>query len=139
MLAVQKYKLKGYRRPTHLCIALTPVLLQGVYPEATGFRPKPKDLHAKFVALAGSRSGRPPEQLLRLTAWLMILPRRPTVSVTDQKLAERLRSQTLQHSQVGKFRRTLEQHFEITKQLGLIKDFKSPNVETGGKWLIKLQ
>ncbi len=138
VLAVQKYKLRGVRRPTHLRFALTPVLLQGVYPEATGFRPKPRDLHARIIALAGASSGRPPEQLLRLTAWLMTLPKRPTVSVTDRTLAERLRSQTLQHSQVSKLRRTLAQHFEVAKQLGLMKDFKSPVEETAGKWLIKL-
>ncbi len=139
VLAVQKYKLRGVRRPTHLRVALTPVLLQGVYLEATGFRPKRTDLHTKLVSLAGAKSGRPPEQLLRLTAWIMTLPKRPTTSVSDQTLAERLRSQSLQHSQVGKFRRTLEQHFEIVKRLGLIKDFKSPAPETAGKWLIKLQ
>jgi len=138
VLAVQKYKLRGVRRPTHLRIALTPVLLQGVYPEATGFRPKRTDLHAKLLTLAGAKPGRPPEQLLRLTSWLLTLPKRPTVSVTDQTLAERLRSQSLQHSQVAKFRRTLEQHFEIAKQLGLIKDFKAPAAGTGGKWLINL-
>ncbi len=138
VLAVQKYKLRGVRRPTHLRVALTPVLLQGVYPAATGFRPKRTDLHAKLLALAGAKPGRPPEQLLRLTSWLTTLPKRPTVSVTDQTLAERLRSQSLQHSQVAKFRRTLEQHFEIAKQLGLIKDFKAPEAGTGGKWLINL-
>jgi methylthioribose-1-phosphate isomerase len=88
--------------------------------------------------LAGASSGRPPEQHLRLTAWLMTLPKRPTVFVTDRTLAERLRSQSLQHSQVGKFRRLLEQHFEVAKQLGLLKDFKPPTTETAGKWLIKL-
>jgi hypothetical protein len=139
VLAVQKYKLRGVRRPTHLRVALTPVLLQGVYPAVTGFRPKRNDLHAKLVTVTGSKLGRPPEQLLRLTAWIMTLPKRPTVHVTDQTLAERLRSQTLQHSQVGKFRRTLEQHFEIMKQLGMLKGFKPPTSETAGKWLIKLQ
>lgn len=78
VLAVQKYKLRGVRRPTHLRVALTPVLLQGVYPAATGFRPKRTDLHAKLLALAGAKSGRPPEQMLRLTAWIMTLPKRPT-------------------------------------------------------------
>jgi hypothetical protein len=69
----------------------------------------------------------------------MTLPKRPAVSVTDRTLAERLRSQSLQHSQVGKFRRTLEQHFRIAKQLDLIKDFKPPTPETAGKWLVRLQ
>lgn len=139
VVAVQKYKLKGHRRPTHLRFALTPVLVQGVYPEATGFRPKLKNLHARLITLTGSKPGRPPEQLLRLTAWLLTLPRRPTVSATDRLLAERLRSQTLQHAQVAKFRRTLAQHFEVAKQLGLIKNFKSPVLATEDEWLIELR
>jgi hypothetical protein len=139
VLAVQKYKLRGVRRPTHLRFALTPVLLQGVYPEATGFRPKLKDLHARIMTLAATKSGRPPEQLLRLTAWLLTLPKRPTVSVTDQTLAERLRSQALQHSQVAKFRRTLTEHFEVAKQLGMLKAFTAPSKEADSKWLIRLQ
>ncbi len=139
VLAVQKYKLRGVRRPTHLRVALTPVLFQGVYPEATGFRPKPRDLHARIMTLAGAGSGRPPEQLLRLTAWLMTLPKRPTVSVTDRTLAERLRSQSLQHSQVGKFRRLTERHFEVAKQLGLLKAFTAPSKESAGTWMVKLQ
>lgn len=56
----------------------------------------------------------------------------------DQKLAERLRSQSLQHSQVAKSRLALTKHLEITKQLGLIKDFAAPTQETGGKWSIRL-
>lgn len=138
VLAVQKYKQKVFRRPTYLRIALTPTLLQGVYPAATGFRPKLRDLHARLIALVGFKAGRLPEQLLRLTAWLLTLPKRPTVSLTDRTLAERLRSQNLQHSQVAKFRLALTRHLEITRQLGLIKDFTAPTQETGGKWSIKL-
>ena len=108
--------------------------MQGVYPEASGFRPKLRDLHARLITLTGSKPGRPPEQLLRLTAWLLTLPKRPTVSVTEQLLAERLRSQTLQHARVAKFRRTLWQHFEVAKQLGLIEDFKPPVSAMGSKW-----
>ena len=137
VLAAQRYKLKGHRRPTHLRVALTPALVQGVYPEVAGFRPKLRDLHAKLIALTGSKTGRPPEQLLRLTAWLLTLPKRPTVAVGDELLAERLRSQTLQHAQVAKFRRTLAQHFEVVKQLGLIGDF-TPASKAEDKWLVKL-
>lgn len=137
VLAVQKYKLKGVRTPTHLRIALTPVLLQGVYPEATGFRAKPKDLHARIVSLTRAGPGRPPEQLLRLTAWLLTLSKRPTVQVSDQRLAERLRSQALKHSQVSRFRKTLSAHFEVYRQLELLQSYKAPGDETGGHWEIR--
>ncbi len=128
--------MSGTRRPTHLRVALTPVLTRGVYPETNGFRQKSKDLHARLLSLAGGKSGHPPEQLLRLTAWLLTLTR-PAVSVTDQKLAERLHSQALEHSQVAKFRRSMAQHLGAAKQLGLLKEFKPPAPETEGKWLVR--
>ena len=134
VLAVQKYKLKGQRRPTHLRVALTPVLYRGVHPEVTGFRPKPKVLHARLAA--SSKGGRPPEAMLRLASWMLTLAK-PATTVTERTLAERLRVRTLANGQPGKFRETLLRYFGTLKTLGLLEDFIPPGSEDRGKWRVK--
>jgi hypothetical protein len=136
VMAVQKYKLRGVRRPTHLRVALTPVLYQGVYPNRKGFRAKPKDLHAGLIALSGAKPGRPPEGLLRLVSWLLTLEKSVT-TVTEKKLAERLRVRTLVNGQPGKFREDLRQNFGILRALGLLENFTPPGLEDKGKWHLR--
>ena len=137
VLAAQKYKLQGTRQPTHLRVALTPALYQGVYPECRGYRAKPKNLHARLIELSGSKPGRPPETLLRLASWVLTLTA-PSTPVTERKLAEKLRTRTLTNSQPGKFREDLRRSFGILKAAGILEDFIPPGLEDKGKWHVKL-
>ena len=74
--------------------------------------------------------------LLRLASWVLTLAK-PSTTVTERTLAERLRVRTLANGQPGKFRETLLRYFGTLKILGLLEDFVPPGSEDRGKWRVK--
>ncbi len=130
LIDVRQYILADRAQPKYLLIALSPPLVQGVYPELNDFVIKQSNQFYRIDQALGSGAGHRSEVTLRLIAWLSTLSTQASgeLSILETTLIHRLGLASLRKEGLKKFRLTMSKHLSIIQQVGLIKSFRQPKV-----------